>query len=281
MFYDMHVHTSASDGVLPVAEVLRQACRMGLPGIAITDHDTVEGLPAAWSCLETEQLDLELISGIELNTEVEDGEIHILGYFVDFQCRQLLKDLELIKAARFERAQRMVARLRDMGYAITFEQVQKLAQKDLIARPHVAMALMEKGYVFSIREAFNKYISRGRPAYVPRYRFTPEKAIDLIHAAGGISVLAHPGLLRQPKLVAQILDMGVEGLEVFYPEHTVQETGYFIALAEQRGILVTGGSDFHGNPGETWRNRLGYCGVNPDYMAKIRTYYSELNLKRQ
>lgn len=280
MYYDMHIHTSASDGVFSAAEVLYQACRMGLPGIAITDHDTVEGLPTAWSCLNSEQLNLELISGIELNTEVEDGEIHILGYFIDFECQQLIKDLELIKTARFERAQRMVARLREMGYAITFEQVQRLARKDLIARPHIATALMEKGYVSSIREAFNKLIGRGCPAYVPRYRFTPERAIELIHIAGGISVLAHPGLLRQPRLVDLVLEMGVEGIEAFYPEHTFEDTNYFVALAEQRGLLITGGSDFHGNAAESSRNRLGCCGINAEYMDKIKAYYREIMLKR-
>lgn len=277
----MHIHTSASDGVLTPVEVLRQAEQMGLPGIAITDHDTVEGLPAAWACLETEGLSLELISGIELNTEVEAGEIHILGYYIDYRCPQLLANLLEIKAARFERAQRMVSRLRDMGYMITFEQVQKLAQEDLIARPHVAMALMDKGYVFSIREAFNKFIGRGRPAYVPRYRFTPQKAIDLIHIAGGVTVLAHPGLIRHPHLVEEVLDLGVEGLEVFYPEHSTAETSHFLAIAESRGLLVTGGSDFHGSGGENSRNRLGSCGINPEYMAKIRAYQSRIKPTKQ
>lgn len=180
MLYDLHVHTSASDGVFSPPEVLRRACQLGLAGMAITDHDTVAGLPAAWSCLKSEKLDLELISGIELNTEMEDEEIHILGYFIDFEYLPLIEALEEIKAARFARAESMVARLREMGFAITFEQVQKLAPKDLIARPHIAQALREKGYVSSIREAFNKYIGRGCPAYVPRYKLTPQKAIALI-----------------------------------------------------------------------------------------------------
>lgn len=277
----MHIHTSASDGVLTPVEVLRQAEKMGLPGIAITDHDTVDGLPLAWDCLETEGLSLELISGIELNTEVEAGEIHILGYYINYKCPQLLANLLEIKAARFERAQRMVSRLRDMGYMITFEQVQKLAQEDLIARPHVAMALMDKGYVFSIREAFNKFIGRGRPAYVPRYRFTPQKAIDLIHSAGGVTVLAHPGLIRHPNLVNEVLDLGVEGLEVFYPEHSAVETSHFLHIAESRGLLVTGGSDFHGSGGENSRNRLGLSGINPEYMAKVRAYQSGIKPKKQ
>ncbi len=281
MVYDLHIHSSASDGLFTPTEVLRQAAQMKLPGIAITDHDTVDGLHTAWACLAKEHLDLELISGIELNTEVEAGEIHILGYYIDYRCRPLLDNLQDIKAARFERARRMVSRLRDMGYMITFEEVQKLAREDLIARPHVALALMEKGYVFSIREAFNKLIGRGRPAYVPRYRFTPQKAIELIHAAGGITVLAHPGLLRQPRLVEEVLDLGVEGVEAFYPEHSTGETDYFLDVAARRGLLVTGGSDFHGTKGDDSRNRLGSAGITADYMAKIRAYKRAISRKTQ
>jgi hypothetical protein len=281
MFYDLHVHTSASDGILTPAEVLHQAEQIGLPGIAITDHDTVEGLSAAWACMESKHLNLELISGIELNTEVEAGEVHLLGYYIDDQCPQLLENLQEIKAARFMRARRMVSRLREMGYLITFEQVRNLAQNDLIARPHVAKALMEKGYVFSIREAFNKFIGRGCPAYVPRYRFTPRKAIELIQAAGGITVLAHPGLVRNTRLVEEILDMGVQGVEVFYPEHSIQETDYFLDMAARRGLLVTGGSDFHGGGSDNMRGRLGAAGLSPEYMAKIRAYRRENSLKKQ
>lgn len=273
MYYDLHVHSRASDGVLSGPELLDQACQMGLPGIAITDHDTVGELPVAVAYREGEQLDLVLIPGIELNTEVDEGEIHILGYFIDYCSPILLSNLQQIKAARYERARRMVARLRDMGYMITFEQVKNLARGELIARSHVAMALIENGYVGSIREAFHKHIGRGRPAYVPRYKFTPQRALELIKAAGGISVLAHPGLVRQPQMVEAILEMGVEGLEAFYPEHSKQDTEHFLALAKRRGLLVTGGSDFHGTGGDITRNRLGCCGINAEYMGKLCNYY--------
>lgn len=281
MYYDLHVHTRASDGALSGPELLDQANKMGLPGIAITDHDTVGELSVAMDYREKERLDMVLIPGIELNTEVDEGEIHILGYFIDYRSPLLLTNLQNIKAARFERARRMVARLRDMGYSITFEQVKTIARGGLIARPHVAMALIENGYVFSIREAFAKLIGRGRPGYVPRYRFTPQKALELIRAAGGISVLAHPGLVRQPQMVQAILDLGVEGLEAFYPEHTGQDTERFLALAERCGLLVTGGSDFHGTGGDITRNRLGCCGVNGEYMEKLCTFYNEKKLKKR
>lgn len=275
MYYDLHVHSRASDGALSGSELLDKACRMGLPGIAITDHDTVGELARAMAYRDGEKLDVVLVPGIELNTEIDEVEIHILGYFIDYQSPALLSNLQQIVTARYERARQMVVRLRDIGCKISFEQVQELAQGEVIARPHVAMALIKNGHASSIREAFQKYIGRGRPGYVPRYRFTPEKALELIWAAKGVSVLAHPGLIRQPQMAETVLDMGVEGLEVFYPEHSRQDMERFLALAKRRSLVVTGGSDFHGTGGDISRNRLGCCGINEQYMGKLHSYYQE------
>lgn len=270
MYYDLHVHSRASDGVLSGPELLEKACRAGLSGMAITDHDTVEELPVAIAYRKSAGLDLLFIPGIELNTELDGEEVHILGYFIDYRSPKLLANLEGIKNARYERALRMVARLREMGYMITFDQVKNLAKGGVIARPHLAQALIENGYVSTIREAFVKHIGRGRPGYVPRYRFTPQRALELIKEADGVTVLAHPGLMRQPEKIEEVLDLGVEGLEVFYPEHRPEDIRHFLGLAEHYGLLVTGGSDFHGTG---TRNRLGCCGIDENYLDKIRLYH--------
>jgi predicted metal-dependent phosphoesterase TrpH len=181
--YDLHVHSTASDGLLNPEELLVRAEEIGLKGLAITDHDTVHGIEEAYAFLTTNPLSLQFIPGIEMNTELDENEVHILGYFIDYHNSRLLHRLEEIREARWDRARKMVYRLKSMGLAISFEQVEKLAQGDLIGRPHVARALTEKGYVFSVKEAFDKFIGKGRPAYVPRYKFLPREAIELIKSA--------------------------------------------------------------------------------------------------
>lgn len=279
MYYDLHIHSSASDGTLTPAQVVEQAAQLGLPGIAITDHDTIDGIDPAFSHRLKHDLPIDLIPGIEMNTEAGDEEIHVLGYFIDHRYPPLLEHLAHIKDARLLRATKMVQRLRDMGFGISLEQVQRLSGSDLIARPHVAMALMEKGYVFSVKEAFGKYIGKGRPAYVSRYKFTPDEALSLIRNAGGISVLAHPGLIRNKSVINEMIEKGVEGLEVYYPEHTRDETAFFKTLALQHGLLITGGSDFHGIGRENEINRMGYCGIPADLMDNIYKYKIEKTKK--
>lgn len=279
MYYDLHIHTCASDGTLSPAQVVEQAAEMGLPGIAITDHDTIDGIDPAFSHRFMRNLAIDIIPGIEMNTESGDEEIHVLGYFIDHKYPPLLEHLSHIKDARLLRATKMVQRLRDMGFGISLEQVQRLAGSDLIARPHVAMALMEKSYVFSVKEAFGKYIGKGRPAYVSRYKFTPDEALNLIRNAGGISVLAHPGLIKNQSVIYEMIEKGVEGLEVYYPEHTRDETDFYKTLAQQHGLQITGGSDFHGIGRENDINRMGYCGITADVMDKIYKYRIEKTKK--
>jgi len=270
--YDLHIHTTASDGMLTPLQVVDQAVKRKLTGIAITDHDTIEGLPAAISYNQTRGYGLDIIPGIELNTEYNEAEVHILGYYIDYTQTALLQYLEHLKAARYHRAEKMVQRLRKMGFMLEFQRVQQIAGSDLIARPHIARALIEKGYVFSVKEAFDKYISKGRPAYVPRYKFKPEKAIELIRQAGGVSVLAHPGLLQSDVLVEKVIHMGIEGIEAYYPEHSSRETRKYLDMAAYRGLLVTGGSDFHGDKIKMKSAAIGDCGINTERIQKIYSY---------
>jgi len=276
--FDLHVHSTASDGLLTPEELLTKAQEIGLAGIALTDHDTVGGIEAAQKYWSAHGLTLAFIPGIELNAEVDENEVHILGYYIDHRDTMLLHKLEEIKEARLERARKMVYRLKSMGLAISFEHVEKLAKGDLIGRPHIAQALTEKGYVFSIKEAFEKYIGKGRPAYVPRYKFLPQNAIQLIKGAGGVPVLAHPGLLSRKELVQEAINLGVAGLEVYYPEHTLQQVDEFLCLCEQYNLLVTGGSDFHGIGSGEGRCRLGCTGIDPDRYNQLYSYHRRQHL---
>ncbi len=272
MLYDMHVHSTASDGTLSPEEIINEAVDIGLLGIALTDHDTLDGLPNAQQYVVEQQLSIDFIPGIELNTEIDDYEVHILGYYVDAYNSPMNGRLMEIRGQRQERAQKMLDKLSALGMKISYEHLLELAGSDLIARPHIARAMIEAGYVNSIKEAFDQYISKGKAAYVNRYKFAPDEAISLIKQAGGIAVLAHPGLIRDQKLISAVIDMGIAGLEVNYPEHSEEQILRFQQLAVEQKLLITGGSDFHGaNSGES-RSQLGAAGINSKEMSKIKAY---------
>lgn len=273
MLYDLHVHTTASDGVETPEQVIVKAAQMGLAGLAITDHDTVDGLKPALQFIQANGINIDFIPGIELNTDFGADEVHILGYFIDHHDKQLINSLMDIRIQRYQRAEKMVAKLQAIGLGISFEQVQKLAQGDIIGRPHIARALQQAGYVLSEEEAFQKYIDRGKPGYVPRYKFSPDQAIALIKQAGGISILAHPGLIKEFGKINKLIAMGVEGLEVYYPEHHPDQVIEFARLAEQHHLLMSGGSDFHGSGSSESRNQLGFAGIDKDMMERIWEYH--------
>lgn len=275
--YDLHVHTTASDGVFSPEEVIDIAMENELKGIAITDHDTITGLIVAEKYAKEHKKTLAFVPGIEINTDYKDNEVHILGYFIDYNNKELLTKLKKLKKARYERAIKMIDKLRNMGLILDFATVQKLASGGLIARPHIGQALVNKGYVFSVREAFEKYLARGKPAYVPRAKYPPQEAINLIKKAGGVAVLAHPGLIRDRDIINEVIQMGIEGLEVFYPEHTPKEIGGFLEICQKNKLLVTGGSDFHGIGYDTTRNRLGCMGIDEERFAKLLDYHVKKN----
>ncbi|NLW91293.1 MAG: PHP domain-containing protein [Syntrophomonadaceae bacterium] len=268
--YDLHVHTTASDGLLTPAEVIELAIEIGLTGIAITDHDTMNGLVSAAEYLKSKQLSLDFIPGIEINTDVEAGEVHILGYYVNADDQRLRSRLEEIKSCRWERAVGMIEKLVGLGLPITVEEVEKQAKGDLIGRPHIAMALKDRCYVESIKEAFDKYIGQGRPAYVPRYKFPPEEAITLIHQAGGTAVLAHPGLIRNERTISEIIDLGIDGIEAIYPEHDLKQVIYYKNIADRDNLIITGGSDFHGIDSMESHSALGSCGIDDIIFKSIK-----------
>ncbi len=243
-YADLHIHTTASDGILDPREVVAWAKKISLTAISITDHDTTCGLNDAID--EGDRIGLEIIPGIELGTYANDYEIHILGYFIDYNQPQFQKELELLRVERNSRAQKMILKLKDIyGINLDMDYLKSIAGNAAISRPHIGRALIELGIVTDLHEAFDIYIGNKCPAYVPRSTLSPKEGIELIEEYGGIPILAHPGLIGNMDIVEQIIQMGIEGIEVFYPQHTAHQVGTLIDICHRNQLLMTGGSDFH------------------------------------
>ncbi|MDW8058880.1 MAG: PHP domain-containing protein [Thermomicrobium sp.] len=242
---DLHTHTTASDGVLPPRELIRLAAQRGIRVLGITDHDTVAGIPEARAAAATHGV--VLVPGIELSTAVERGEVHILGYFVDPDDPVLRAHLDRLVAARRERAARMVDQLRALGFPVSLAELEGIAQGGTITRAHAARLLVAKGFASSIDEAFDRYLGRNRPGYVPRTFPTPREAVQLVVDAGGVAVLAHPLSVDDlERTLAELIPVGLAGLEAWYGEYTVEQQRDLAALADRLGLIATGGSDYHG-----------------------------------
>jgi len=280
---DLHLHTTASDGRFTPAEVVARAKKMGFSAVAITDHDTVAGLPAALA--EGEKQELEVIPGIELSTLTGDREIHILGFYVDFMNSFLAGELARFIEARQERAVKMVEKLNAFGVKISLTRVKEIAGTEFIGRPHIAGALLEQGYINDIKEAFSEhYIGRGGAAYVERFKLSPAEGIALLKKAGAIAVLAHPGYLSAgPPLLAEeitpLVEAGLQGLEAIYSRHTEAQVEYYKKLAESNNLLITGGSDCHGDTNETNPARLGKVWLPYKYVKGLKTEKQKESLK--
>jgi predicted metal-dependent phosphoesterase TrpH len=262
MAVDLHIHSTASDGTLTPKEIVREAARLGLTGIAIADHDELGGSAEAGA--HAAAAGLTLVPAVEISTDYEDVEVHILGYWIDPTDAQLLAQLTAIRAGRIERAQRIVDRLRELGVdRITLDDVLRETSGGSVGRPHVAAALVRAGVSRHPHEAFKRYLGKQAPAYVPRVRPTTVEAIDIVREADGCAVLAHPGLVpRRPGLIEQMAALGVHGVEAFHPKHSATQVGLFVERAAAVGLLVTGGSDSHG-PGGTEPVSIG-AGSAPD-----------------
>jgi 3',5'-nucleoside bisphosphate phosphatase len=244
---DLHTHSTASDGIYSPTELLHKAKEAGLRVLALTDHDTTGGLEEAARAART--LDIDLIPGIEINTDVSGGEVHVLGYFIEFQRPEFQSVLKVLRDARERRGQRMVELLNEHGVNIAWDRVREIAQGS-VGRPHVAKALQEAGYVQTIGEAFDKYIGNGCYAYVPRYKLTPEDAVHLVASANGLPVIAHPlelpGLAVLREWLPGLCEAGMAGLETYYGLYTPENERELLALAREYDVIPTGGSDFHG-----------------------------------
>jgi predicted metal-dependent phosphoesterase TrpH len=263
---DLHTHSNASDGELTPADLVRLALERGLTTIALTDHDSVAGIDAAQQAARGTAL--EIIPGVELSADVPQGEVHVLGYFVDWRAADFEAMLEKFREGRYGRAEKMARKLTALGAPVSFERIKEIAGDASIGRPHVAQALLEAGHVATVTEAFDKYIGRTGPAYVERFRLTPEDAVALILRAGGVPVLAHPREVTD--WVFPLVKAGLLGLEVHYGMYDDATRAELARLARQYGLIATGGSDFHGLNKMGHMSGLGQNDVPPEVVEKLR-----------
>lgn len=243
---DLHIHTTASDGRFTPVEIVQKAQENGLAVIAITDHDALDGIVPALQAAEAYPW-LTVIAGVEINTDVPSGELHVLGYFIDYYNQELNDTLERLRSSRLERAKKMVDKLKKLGVYISFERVKAIAGTGAVGRPHIAAAMLEKGYIKEYKEAFNKYIGHGGPAYVERDKITPTEAVKLVLRAGGLPVLGHPLTFENPEaMIVELKRIGLVGIEAYYASYTAEQVNQLLSLAKKYHLIATGGSDYHG-----------------------------------
>ncbi len=246
---DLHTHSVYSDGTNTPAELVAMAEERGLRALALTDHDSVGGIPELLTAAETSSV--EVVPGIELSAECEKGTMHVLGYFIDHTCPTLLKKIEKVRSGRDERNLKILKKLNKLGYRLLWEDIERQAGRDVIGRPHIAAALVERGHVKSKKAAFELLLAKGRSGYVERDRYTARECIDLIRQAGGVSVLAHPATIylsdeKLRVLVGELKEHGLGGIEAHYAENRPENIRKFTGWAEELNLICTGGTDFHG-----------------------------------
>ena len=245
---DLHLHTTESDGTWTPSQIGVEAMKRGISVIAITDHDTTAGIEEA---IRNAPKDLTVIPGIELSTNAETGEeVHILGYWINISKGTFQDQLTRFRESRIGRAHEIVAKLNQLGIELDYDDVQQYASRSVVSRSHIASALLEKGVVRTKSEAFAKWIGIGAPAYVPRYKIEPHTAVHMILDAGGVPVLAHPGLLTDLGIITDLIQHGLVGMEVVHSAHSPSQTEHFLNIANQLGLVPSGGSDCHGPGGK-------------------------------
>jgi predicted metal-dependent phosphoesterase TrpH len=275
---DLHVHSVFSDGTFTPRQMVELALERALTTVALTDHDTVNGLDEALSA--GDELGVGIVPGIELSTIYEGNGVHVLCYFMDPENPDLAAELQRLREDRYTRGERMVARLQELGYPISFERVREIAEGGNIIRPHVAQALVEAGVVPTLKEAFSdELIGSGGSAYVEKHALHPLDALGLIHAAGGACVLAHPGTFREtkpvpPTLIDELAEAGLDGIEASHPEHTPEVEAEYVQTALRLGLIWTGSSDCHGDRYDPVR--LGMRTTAPEQLERLRTRAMEL-----
>lgn len=242
---DLHSHTTASDGTLRPGALVAEAAKRGVRVLAVTDHDTTDGLAEAIEAAKRYP-PLTIVPGIEINCDVEGAEIHILGYCMDYAAEWFQDFCRAQREERRARVHRIAQRLTALGLPIDVERVFALVQEGSAGRPHVARVMVERGYVKTVREAFDRYLAAGKPAHVPRTKLSPEDAVRLLRRAAGVPVFAHPGLSDRDALIPSLVAAGLMGIECYYSEHSPAQRGAYVDLCRQHGLVATGGSDFHG-----------------------------------
>ena len=272
MFADLHLHTNFSDGTFSPEELVLQAQKSGLACIALTDHDTVEGCMATARACAT--AGIEFIPGTELTAEHNDTELHLLGYFLDTQNNKLLTEIAKFQTVRQNRIHEMVAAINKLGVPLKVESVFAVANCKSPGRPHVARAMVKAGLVKNLDEAFERFLKKSRPAWVPKSKISALEAIELIHQAGGLAVMAHPGLNRTDEIIPALVEAGMDGIECFHTKHSTQMSERYLEIADKFHLLVTGGSDCHGFS----KNKplIGTVKLPYEYVEKMKVKQGEL-----
>lgn len=270
MFGDLHIHSTESDGTKKPKEVVKLAKENGLSIISLTDHDTVNGISEALT--SSKKYNIELIPGIEINSFDGKQDVHILGYFINYKNDEFLQELKRIRNFRVDRAKEIIYKLNKININISLSDVLSFTDLDFIGRPHIARALVKKGYVKTVKEAFDIYIGENCPAYVERYKLHPIKSINIIKDVGGIPVIAHPGLLENKNIINTLRDNGLMGIEVYHSKHSIADIKYFKDYAIDNNLLITGGSDFHGVEVDG-KQLLGTIKLDYKYIDKLKETY--------
>lgn len=284
MLIDLHAHTTFSDGSFSPEGLIEEAVKNNVRVLAITDHDEIGAIPLGLKY--SQGMDFKLVPGVELSIDYElkgQGHLHLLGLFIDHNNKTLKKSLKILKEARQSRILQMADKMNRLGHNISEEDIKQKVRQGSAGRPHIAQILIEKGIVNSLYEAFKKYLSKGRPAYVPKVKLKIEPAIDLIHSAGGIAILAHPyslGFSNYPRLGQEILklkDYGLDGIEVYYTNHDQYLTKWLKEFAESNELLISGGSDFHGSakPNTKLGKGTGVLNIPYEVFENLKNFINE------
>lgn len=273
---DLHIHSTASDGQMTPSEVVECALERHLRAISITDHDSVAGVEQARELAR--ETELEVIPGLELGVAHRGADVHLLGYFIDPRCDELLQALKRFRRHRYRRGEKIIDKLNHLGVDLRMETVMAIAGDAPLGRPHVANAMVREEYVVSYREAFARYLGYHAPAYVPRSGASLKQAIDLIHHAGGVVVLAHPGVLHRDELIPEMVEMGLDGLEAYHYIHDQETARRYVLLAHQHGLVFTGGSDCHSSR-SGGRHLLGKVPVSYHCVTALKKRQQWLGLR--
>lgn len=244
MTVDLHIHSTASDGLHTPREILDMAARAGLRAVAITDHDCVDAVDEALAV--SADRGVEVVPALELSSHIGGRDVHFLGYYIDHHNAGLAEHLQLLRDARFQRAGEILDLLAHQEIDVSMEELGEVAGPGAVGRAHIATLLTIKGHTRSVSDAFDRFLQRGACCYVEKEVMAPEGVIELIRRIGGIPVMAHPGISRVDSHIAELVDLGLEGIEVFHADHSLEQIQRYRALADRVGLVVTGGSDFHG-----------------------------------
>lgn len=263
---DLHMHTTYSDGAYSPADLLSKVKAKGLNIISITDHDSVNGIKEAIKI--GKEIGVEVIPGLEISTDLEDKEIHLLGYFIDYENEELQKYLSFFRDERLHRAKRIVQKLHNLGVAISIDDVIDHAQNSAIGRPHIASALLNLGITKNYFEAFERYIGDHGPAYERKIHVSPQSATKLISDAGGLSFVAHPGFIKETILM-NLINAGIDGIEVLHPSHNENQVNFYRGIVNQYCLLESGGSDYHGGKKDDDENLGKYC-ISQNQLEAMR-----------